>query len=183
MKRFLLFSLLCLPIAPYSFCQQAAADPSQQPASKEDVQRYLALVGSHDQMMKMMDAMSKPMHEMVHQEYLKQKDKLPADFEARMNKMMDDMFQGMPLDEIMQSMIPTYQKYFTKSDMDSLVAFYSGPTGQKMLRQMPQILAESMRQMMPLLQRHIDEVNARIQQQIAEMLKEAESKPDKTPTS
>jgi len=122
-------------------------------------------------MLKMMDAMAKPMHQLVHDRYLKEKDKLPADFEARMNKMMDDMMKDMPFDEMMQAMVPTYQKHFTKGDMDALVTFYSSPTGQKLLREMPAITAEAMTAMMPIMRQHIDAANRRLQQQTDEMLK------------
>jgi hypothetical protein len=47
------------------------------PASKEDVQRYLNAIHSHEMMLQMIDAMSKPMHQMVHDQFLKDKDKLP----------------------------------------------------------------------------------------------------------
>ena len=106
---------------------------------------------SHDMMKQMMAAMSKPMHQMVHEQYLKDKDKLPADFEVQMNKMMDDMMAGMPMDEMMQAMVPVYQKHFTKRDVDDLIAFYSSPVGQKMLKEMPGIMAEAMQSMMPIM--------------------------------
>ena len=34
---------------------------------------------------------------------------------------------------MMQSMVPAYQKHFTKGDIDNLVAFYSSPTGEKVI--------------------------------------------------
>ncbi len=168
MKRFLIAAILCASFTCSSLAQDTAADA---PATKEDVERYLNAVHSHDMMLKMMDAMAKPMHQLVHDRYLKEKDKLPADFEARMNKMMDDMMKDMPFDEMMQAMVPTYQKHFTKGDMDALVTFYSSPTGQKLLREMPAITAEAMTAMMPIMRQHIDAANRRLQQQTDEMLK------------
>jgi hypothetical protein len=168
LKRFLIAAILCASFTCSSLAQDTAADA---PATKEDVERYLNAVHSHDMMLKMMDAMAKPMHQLVHDRYLKEKDKLPADFEARMNKMMDDMMKDMPFDEMMQAMVPTYQKHFTKGDMDALVTFYSSPTGQKLLREMPAITAEAMTAMMPIMRQHIDAANRRLQQQTDEMLK------------
>ncbi len=168
MKRFLVAAILCISFACCGLAQDTAADA---PATKEDVERYLEAVHSHDMMLKMMDAMAKPMHQMTHERYLKDKDKLPADFETRTNKMLDDMMKDMPFDEMMQAMVPTYQKHFTKGDMDALVAFYTSPTGQKLLQEMPAITAEAMTAMMPIMRQHMDAMSRRLQQQTDEMLK------------
>jgi hypothetical protein len=153
-------------------CSGLAQDTgANAPASKEDVERYLQAVHSQDMMRKMMDAMTKSMQQMNHDRYLKDKDKLPADFEARTNKMMDDMMKDMPFDEMMQAMVPTYQKHFTKGDMDGLVTFYTSPTGQKLLREMPAITAEAMTAIMPIMRQHMDAMSRRLQQQTDEMLK------------
>jgi len=174
MKRFLVVVLLCLGLSGFSAAQQTSADT---PASKEDIEKYLQVTQSHEMMAKMVDAMAKPMHDMIHQQYLKDKDKLPVDFEARTNKQMDEMMKSFPWDEILQSMVPVYQKHLTKGDVDALVAFYSGPTGQKMLREMPAILAEAMESMMPIMQRSLESMNKHLQDNIAAMIKESEAKP------
>jgi hypothetical protein len=118
---------------------------------------------------------------MMHDQYEKDKDKLPADFEARMNKVMDDYLKSFPWDEILQSMVPVYQKHFTKGDVDHLVAFYSTPTGQKLIREMPAITAEAMQVMMPILRDRIDVMTRDVQQQVAEMIKQSEAKPGQNP--
>jgi len=168
MKHFLVGVILCLSFACSGLAQDTGAGA---PATKEDVEKYLQVVHSQDMMRKMMDAMAKSMQQMTHDRYLKDKDKLPADFEARTNKMMDDMMKDMPFDEMIQAMVPAYQKHFTKGDMDSLVAFYTSPTGQKLLREMPAITAESMTAMMPIMRQHMDAMSQRLQQQTDEMLK------------
>jgi hypothetical protein len=146
------------------------------PATKEDVERYLDAIHSHDMMKQMMAAMAKPMHQLVHEQYLKDKDKLPADFEERTNKLMDDMFQAMPFDEMMQAMVPVYQKHLTKGDIDALVAFYSSPTGEKMLREMPALMGESMQAMMPIMQKYMDTMKQRIEEERVAALKESEKR-------
>ena len=122
-------------------------------------------------MKQIMQAMSKPMHDMIHQQFLKDQAKLPPDFETRMSGIMDDMLNNMPLDEMMQSMVPVYQKHFTHGDIDALIAFYSAPIGQKVLREMPAITAEAMQSMMPIMSKQMDLVKQRIQQEVAASLK------------
>jgi uncharacterized protein len=168
MKRFLVAAILCFLFSCSGLAQDNSADA---PATKEDVERYLRAAHSQDMMRKMMDAMVKSMQQMTHDRYLKDKDRLPADFEARTNKMMDDMIREMPFDEMMQAMVPTYQKHFTKGDMDALVAFYTSPAGQKFLREMPAITMEAMTAIMPIMRQHMDAMTRRLQQQTDEMLK------------
>jgi hypothetical protein len=168
MKR-LLIVLVCLIFSVAGMAQSGADSP----ATKDDVERYLEAIHSHEMMKQMMQAMAKPMHQMVHEQYMKDKDKLPADFETRMNKVMDEMMKDMPMDEMMDSMVPAYQKHFTKGDIDALIAFYSAPTGQKVLRELPAIMSEAMESMMPIMRKSIDKMTERMQQQVAEMVKES----------
>jgi hypothetical protein len=177
MKRFLVLVFLCLGLSGFSAAQQTSSDA---PASKEDIERYLQVMHSHDMMVKTVEAMAKPMHDMVHQRYLKDRDKLPADFEARMNKEMDELMKSFPWDEMLDAMVPVYQKHFTKGDVDALVAFYSGPTGQKMLQELPAITAETMATIMPMIQKSVDSMHKCVQGDIAAMIKESEAKPGNT---
>jgi hypothetical protein len=167
MKRLLTAFILCCLCTPI-VAQQPTDDT---PATKEDIQRYLAVMHSHDMMKQVAEAMSKPMHQMVHEQFMKDRDRLPADFETRMNRIMDDMLQDMPWDELLQAMIPAYQKHLTRGDVDHLIAFYSSPTGQKMLREMPAMMSDSMQAMMPIMRQQMEKMNTRMHQEVAEMLK------------
>jgi hypothetical protein len=175
MRFRLLFIVLASVLCVNCVAQQASLD---QPASKEDVQRYLDTIHAHDMTRQMVSAMLPPLHKMIHDEYLKDKDKLPADFETRMNQMLDSMLKDMPFDEMMAAMVPSYQKHFTKGDMEGLVQFYSSSTGQKILREMPAIMAEAMQAMAPIMQKRMEDIQGRLQQQIAELLKEPKPSPD-----
>jgi hypothetical protein len=177
MKRFLVTSLLLFAFSLNVLAQQTTADD---PATKEDVERYLQAIHSHDMMKQMMEAMTKPMHQMVHDQFVKDKDKLPADFEDRMTKVIDDMLKDMPFDEMMQAMVPVYQKHFTKGDITAVIAFYSSPTGQKMLREMPAIMGESMQTIIPLMRKYTETMTARIQQEVTESLKKTGPNPSPT---
>ena len=177
MPRFLLAVILCFAFTLSSFAQQA----DDTPASKADIQTYFETVRSRDSMNKMIDSMLKSMHQLMHEQYLKNKDKLPEDYEQRMSKQVDEMFKNMPFDEMMQAMIPVYQRHFTKGDVYALLEFYSSPTGQKMLNEMPAITDESMQAMMPIMSRYLDEIQIKMQQETDQMIKDAEKKADEAP--
>ena len=177
MKRTLLAAAIILAMCGYIGAQQ---NPADAPATKQEIQKYLQVMHSRDMITKMVDAMSKPMHEMMHEQYLKDKDRLPTDFEVRIKKMMDDMMQSFPWDEMLEAMVPVYQKHLTKGDVDALVAFYSTPTGQKLIKEMPEITGEAMQQMMPLMRKSIDAMTHRMQEEVATMVRESENKSRKT---
>jgi len=177
MKHFLITACLLLALSGTGLAQQAA----DAPASKEDVEKYFQVTHSREMLDKMIEAMSKPMQQMIHEQCEKDKDKLPPDCEGQMNKIIGDMWKRMPWDEMLQAMVPAYQKHFTKGDIDALVAFYGSPTGQKVLREMPAITGEAMQSMMPILRRQMDQMTQRIQQQAEEWAKSHEKEPGQAP--
>ena len=175
MKRCLLTVSVCFFLT-FSALAQSAAD---QPASREDIQKYLEVMHIHDMMHQVVDAMAKPMQKMLHEQYLKDKDKLPVDFEARMNRDMNDFLYSMPWDQMIDATIPVYQKHLTKGDVNSLIAFYSSPTGQKMLREAPAMMSDSMEAMMPIMRERMDMMQRKMQDEVAAMMKESEKSPNK----
>ena len=181
MKRLLLLFGVVLVLS-WTCVAQTGADDS--PATKEDVERYLQVTRSHDMMKKMVAAMAEGERQMVHELYLKDKEDLPADYESKMTARMDGMFDNMPWDEMIQAMTPVYQKHFTKGDIDNLVAFYSSPTGEKLLREMPAIMADAMQSMTPVMLKYIDTVKQTLQKETDVMIAQSKKPSDaKTPAT
>lgn len=176
MKRIPVVAVLCLTLCSLGFAQQSPADT---PATQADVQRYLDAVHVRDMMSQMIQAMSGPMHQMIHDEFAKDQNTLPTDFESRMTKMLDDMMANLPWDEMIQAMMPAYEKHFTKGDMEALTAFYSSPVGQKILHELPAVTAESMQTMMPIMRKYMDDVTDRMKEQMAQMHKDSGKAPSK----
>jgi len=167
MKRLLLVVGLIFAFSWACIAQTNAADT---PATKEDVARYLQVVQSHDMMKKMAKAMSQGMRQMLHELYLKDKANLPADYETKMTARMDEMYENMPWDEMIQAMAPVYQKHLTKGDVDNLVVFYSSPTGAKLLREMPAIMTEAMQNTTPIMIKYMDTVKETLMKETDTMI-------------
>ena len=168
MKRFglsmftaLLVSLLFVSV---SLAQQ---NPPDAPASKADIERFLETMHSRDTMKNMMGLMTKQMHQMA-VEQAKKQPSLPPDFVARMDKAADDMVKNFPTDELFDAMIPVYQRHLTKGDVDALIAFYSTPTGQKFLREVPAMMSEAMQASMGLVQKMMAQTMQRVQDEVAQ---------------
>jgi hypothetical protein len=175
MKR-LLLAVCVVFLLSWSGFAQTSADNS--PATKADVERYFQIAKSNDMMKKLMATMTQNMHKLMHEQYVKHQDELPTDYEAKINAMMDGMFANMPMDEMMQAMVPAYQKHFTKRDLDNLVAFYSSPTGAKLLRELPSIMAESMQDMMPIMTKYMETVQQRLQKETDDMIAQSKKQPN-----
>jgi hypothetical protein len=175
MKRLL---LTCGVVLVLGWTSAAQMSDDDSPATKADVERYFQIVKSHDMMKKVMAAMTPAVHQMMHEQFLKHQDELPADYEPKMNAMIDTMFENMPMDEMMQAMVPVYQKHLTKSDIDNLVAFYSSPTGAKLLRDMPSILSEAMQDMMPIMTKHVDTVKRTLLRETNDMIAQSKKPSD-----
>lgn len=175
MKRTALAFVVCLLLASVSFAQQ---NPADAPASKEDIQRYLDAMHTRDLLKTMMQAMTKQMHQMVH-DMIKDQKNLPPDFEERMFKNTDSMWEDFPVDEYLDAVAPVYQRHLAKGDVDALVAFYSTPTGQKMVKEMPAMTAESMQAASGIMRKLMAKAMQRVQDEIAQLQKEASPTPTK----
>jgi len=173
MRRIALPLLLLLVCSTGISAQQNPADAL---ASKEDVQKYLDVMHSREMLDKTLDQMLKVQRQMIHEQYLKDKNKLPADFEERMNSFLEETLKSFPWQQVLDSMVPVYQKHFSKGDLQALSDFYSSPVGQEVIRELPAISAEAMQEMMPLMQKQMAEMTGRLQKQIAQMTKEAGAK-------
>lgn len=170
MKRITVAILMSLLFASIGHAQQSSSDA---PASKEDIEKYFDVMHARDMLISMMDLMPKQMHQMIHEE-VKNDPNLPPEFEARMDKMADDMFKELPIDDLLQAMVPAYEKHLTKGDVEALTAFYSTPTGQKILKQLPAITAEGMQAASGIVQKMVAKALDRVQSEIAQMQKESQ---------
>jgi uncharacterized protein len=179
MKRFVPVAVVIVVLAFSCFAQNSTDDS---PATQADVERYFQIAKSHDTMQKLMKTMSNSMQEMFHQQYLQHKDELPADYESKIATDLNGMFTNMPMDEILQAMVPAYQKHLTKGDIDNLIAFYSTPTGQKLLSEMPAIMADAMRGATPIILKYTETFRTKLQKETEDMIAQAKKSSDnKTP--
>ncbi len=182
MKRSLIL-IACLSFCAAGAFQSALAQSSDEPASKDDVILYLRTMRSHDMFQRIMEVQSQSMQQMMHDQMVKDKGSVPADFDARRKKLMDDLLKNMPIDEITQAMIPAYQKHFTKSDIEAMNAFYSSPVGQKVLQELPAVMQEGMQAAMPILTTYVTDWKGRMEQELKDMEEGSPKVVPITPTS
>jgi uncharacterized protein len=72
------------------------------------------------------------------------------------------------LSDVLQDAPAIYARYFTAAELRELNAFYHTPTGQKALRELPKVLADSVATMVPRLQ----EVQKKTQEAFVKVLRD-----------
>ena len=155
MKRVLGFALLVL-VAISPLTAQSAGDDT--PATKEDVQQLFATMHIREMMRNLMGTMAKQQKQMVHDALKKKVPDMSQKDLDRIDVMYDQVMKDVDSDGMLDDMIPVYQRHLTKVDVEAMSAFYQTPTGQKLLRQQPQMTAEAMQAVQPRMEKMIERV-------------------------
>ncbi len=129
---------------------------------------------TREMMKNVISIMATQMHKILHEQVQKQPNGSP-DFESQVDKKADEMLKNLPTDELIDAMIPVYQKHFMK-DANALVAFSSGSTGQKVVKEMPAIAAESMQPASGVIQKTMAKTAQVAQDEVAQAQKADEAK-------
>ena len=154
MKR-VLIALACLAINVTALSTAATAQADNEPASRDDVILLLRTMHSHDMVRRTMEVQASSMEKLFHDALLQESGRVPPDFDARFKKTMTEIINGMPADEIVQAMIPAYQKHFTHGDIAAMNTFYASPVGQKVLEELPDVMQDGMRAATPLIVKYL----------------------------
>ncbi len=127
---------LALPIQAIAQTPPATA-PAAAPATKtvladaekeKDIRQLMALTGSDKMAQQMVDQMIPEMQKAIPQ--------IPAEFWQGFRKKVK-------MSELMERLVPVYDKYYSKEDVKGLIAFYQTPLGQKMIATAPGISSDS----------------------------------------
>ena len=160
MKRCLVLLALVLATAGTTLGQQAAVDTS---ASREDIRKLFDVMRIRDQMKQLMDQVTNQMKSMNHEQIKKHDPQVTDEEIARLDAMSDQYLKDIPIDGMLDDMVPVYQKHLTKADVDAMVGFYSSPTGQKILTEMPAMTAEGMQAMQPRMRKMMEDASEKME--------------------
>lgn len=127
--------------------QPAQALPADAP-TREDVLKLFDVMQINKTMDAVIQAAKQQSMEMAEQMANERMPDATAEQKKQMHEMMEDvMNQAMgpaAMREMVEATVPVYQRHLSKSDLDAMVAFYSSPVGQKILREQPAMVQESM---------------------------------------
>ena len=171
LKTCFLLIVLCLTSSEL-LGQAEGSNGSEAPASADDIRKMFDVMRIRDQMKLIMQQVSEQMRSMEHDQIKKQQPHVSDEDIAKFDRMSDEMLREFSTEGLLDDMVPVYQKHLSKADVDAMVGFYSTPTGQKILREMPAMTAEGIEAMQPRLTRMMDEANARIEKMLNEQIEE-----------
>jgi hypothetical protein len=174
MKRFLVSLALILATACTTLGQQPAIDIS---ASREDIRNLFDVMHIRDQMKQVMDQVLQQMKSMNHEQIKKHHPEVTDEEIARLDAMSDQYLKDIPIDGMLDDMVPVYQKHLTKADVDAMVGFYSSPTGRKVLTEMPQMTAEGMQAMQPRVRKMIEDASEKMEKMTQQETEKQKAKP------
>lgn len=171
MKK-LLFSCLCfLLIVPVVIAQEASQ--SDVP-DKADVMKFLELMHAREQMVRTLDGMAQQMRKGAEEGFKSKVPDATPEQLAKVDKFCDALFASLPVDKMVDAVVPIYQRHLTKSDLAAISAFYASPAGQKILKELPAIMTESMEAGGEIGRQAFSEKAQQIDQEIADLVKESQ---------
>jgi uncharacterized protein len=125
MKKITIFTILTFLVGTTSLFAAQEIDSEK----RKEIAKMLQLTG----MEKLMDQM---------------KGQIIGSFKARRPNLPESVWKSLDenfdMNELLEMIIPIYDKYYTLEDLKAVNAFYSTPAGQKILSTLPQVMQESM---------------------------------------
>jgi hypothetical protein len=134
-------AILCL-FALAGFAQ--TNDAATSVPSKDEVLKFLEVLRIRPQLTQYLDGVAKQAKIGAKQGFKSKVPNATPEQMAEVDKFAENLFKNMPVDEMVNAMIPIYQKHLTKEDLDGILAFYASPVGQKLQREQPAMMAEAM---------------------------------------
>ena len=182
-KYVLVTILLCASAT--AFAQTLGTTPTViTPEQKAAVKELLDAMNFKKMMSQMAGAMAVNMPQMVDQmaaasdtsmtvEQKAEVSKLAAKSGETMTKSMIDLYNDPQIVQGMEDiMARAYGSNFAVDEIKAMTAFYSSPAGKKMLATQPQIMQQSMPEIMALMAPRMKEVMAKMAKDIAEHAKQ-----------
>ncbi|HXZ81976.1 MAG TPA: DUF2059 domain-containing protein [Terriglobales bacterium] len=172
-KKGFVLGILSLFLVCYGYAQ---ANPQSAPATKEQVMQLLEVTQSRQRLIQYFENAKVQARLGGEQGFKQQVPNATPEQLKKADAIVDELFDGWPIDEMIDAMIPIYQKHLTQSDLDAILGFYASPAGHKLLKETPAIMAEAMQVGGEIGRRRITEVNQRIQARILELARQSQVK-------
>ena len=169
--KFSMFAMVAL-------CTVSAVAQNTQPARRESVMKFFTVMHIEQQVQQvqnlMMTEVAKSMRSTLENDPSLTRD----DKEKVMDLIepeMQDAAKVYPVSEMLDDMLPVYQKHFTDSDMQAITAFFESPVGKKFIDENGSMMQEAMAVIMPKMNTRMQARMNEMQQRIIDRLKQKET--------
>jgi hypothetical protein len=164
--------LLCVLLFPMmtSYGQQLPADmPSRQQVLDLFAAIQLRRTMEASQEVAMQSAVN-TVQQMMRQRGVTLDASMQRQMEAMMRGVMEDVRAVLSVDEMLEAVIPIYQRHFTVDDVNAIIAFQNSPVGKKMVSLQPVMMQESAQALAPVQQRAMPELMKRLNERMEKIL-------------
>ena len=133
------------PVAkPQQTARTPAAADSGNIASRAQIMKLLELLQVPDSLAMTMDAMKEQMKVGALQMFReKVTNPSPAQIKS-VDAIVDEEFKKIGMEDLIEDVVPIYQKHLSRADVEAVIKFYSSPVGQKIRREQPAMARESL---------------------------------------
>lgn len=161
---------------------QARASKQALPADapgREQILKFFDVLQVRRNMQIAIDGMKEQMKSGAEQGFRHKLPNATAEQIHQMQAMVDDAFSEISYDELIDAMVPVYQRHLSKSDIDGILAFYASPAGLKLLHEQPAIMRESMEAAGAVEQKKMDGILRKLDIRMDQMVTESQKTPNK----
>jgi uncharacterized protein len=156
--------------------QPARSAATDGPPTAEQVLKLLDLLQVRDSLQVTLDAVKKQLRNSAEEQF-REKIFNPSPEQLKsLQAIVDDAFGDLSAEEMIKDVVPVYQKHLTRSDVRALVAFYSSPAGQKILREQPAMVRESMQAAGASQQKKMEKVLAKLDLRVQQLIEQEQGK-------
>jgi hypothetical protein len=154
--------------------RKAAAQPLPADApTREEVLKLFDIMQITKTMDAAIGAAKQQTREMAEQMASERIPEATTEQKEQIKEMLDDVMAKAlgpsAIKEMMDATIPVYQRHMKKADLEAMVAFYSSPAGQRILREQPAMVRESMEVASGIQQKMARAMYQRIDQRIEQI--------------
>ena len=145
--------------------------PGEKP-SVEQVTRLLDLLQVRDNLQITLDAMKAQMKNGAVETF---RERIPVPSAAQLkalNDIVEEAFKDISMDDLIRDVVPVYQKHLSRSDVAALIAFYTSPVGQRLRREQPAMMRESMQVTSAGQQQKMERLLARVEVRVQQLIEQ-----------
>jgi hypothetical protein len=174
-RNLLASGMLILAMVVAGFAQES--NSTEAAATKEDIESLFTTMHIRQQMRKMIETMMAQTKLIMHENIKKRSPNITQKELDRIDSIADGVMKSYNIDGVFDDTIPIYQRHLTKADVTAMLAFYESPTGKKLLREQPAMIAESME----VSRARMEKVMGELMDKVEDMTQDAQRGADSNP--
>jgi len=163
----LFFSTCCTTV----FSQQPVL-PYDAP-SKEEVMNFFEVMHVREHIDVIMKAAMVQVRQNVSAAIAKTDPNLSVENTKKMDALVADIYNDIQkefaTDEMLEDIVPVYQRHLTRADLQAVVDFYQSPAGQRLLKESPAMSVEAMQITNARSQKLMEDIMAKTKQRVDAM--------------